>query len=72
MVAALEETIIRLERESGGSATHTSRRMKLLQGEILAALHLLEREAGVAGVAATGTDRRCLRERPTGPPASAS
>jgi hypothetical protein len=44
MVAALEDTIVRLERESGGSATPMTRRMKLLQGEILAALHLLEGE----------------------------
>jgi hypothetical protein len=42
MAAALEESIIRLELERDGTATDSIRRLRLLQGEILAALHLLE------------------------------
>jgi len=42
MVAALEESIIRLELETDGAATSSIRRLRVLQGEILAALHLLE------------------------------
>ena len=42
MVAALEETIIRLEGQSAGNTRDAVRRLRLLQGEILSALQLLE------------------------------
>jgi hypothetical protein len=43
MVAALEETIIRLEqRQEGLELRETIVRLRVMQGEILAALHQLE------------------------------
>ena len=42
MVAALEETIIRLEGQRTGDARDAVHRLRLVQGEILTALHLLE------------------------------
>ena len=40
-VAALEETIIRLEGQTAGDTSDAVRRLRLVQGEILTALHLL-------------------------------
>jgi hypothetical protein len=42
MLAALEESIIRLEGQSAGNTRDAVRRLRLVQGEILTALHLLE------------------------------
>ena len=42
MVAALEETIIRLQRQRAGETRDAVLRLRLIQGEILNALHLLE------------------------------
>jgi hypothetical protein len=42
MLAALEESIIRLEGQSAGETGDVIRRLRLVQGEILTALHLLE------------------------------
>jgi hypothetical protein len=42
MVAALEEAIIRLEGHGDGNPERTIRRLRLVQGDLLAALHLLE------------------------------
>lgn len=42
MVAALEDTIIRLEGQRAGDTSDAVRRLRFLQGEILTALHLLE------------------------------
>lgn len=43
MVAALEETIIRLEqRQEGLELRETIVRLRVMQGEILAALHQVE------------------------------
>ena len=48
MVAALEETIIRLEH-LGSDSPDTVRRLRIVQGEILAALHLLEGDFPISG-----------------------
>jgi hypothetical protein len=42
MAAALEEGIIRLEAQFEGEARDAVARLRMLQGEILAALHHLE------------------------------
>jgi len=42
MLAALEESIIRLEFQRSGDKSEAIRRLRLVQGEILRALHLLE------------------------------
>jgi hypothetical protein len=42
MVAALEEAIIRLEGHGDGNPEGTIRRLRIVQGDLLAALHLLE------------------------------
>jgi hypothetical protein len=42
MLAALEESIIRLEIQRSGDTGEVIRRLRLVQGEILSALHLLE------------------------------
>jgi hypothetical protein len=42
MLAALEESIIRLEIQRSGDTGGVIRRLRLVQGEILSALHLLE------------------------------
>ena len=42
LIAALEESIIRLEGQRAGDTSHAIRRLRLVQGEILTALHLLE------------------------------
>ena len=42
MVAALEETIIRLQGQRAGETRDAVLRLRLIQGEILNALHLLE------------------------------
>ena len=42
MLAALEESIIRLEVQRSGDTSEATRRLRLVQGEILRALHLLE------------------------------
>jgi hypothetical protein len=42
MAAALEESIIRLETQFEGEARDAVDRLRVLQGEILAALHHLE------------------------------
>jgi len=42
MLAALEESIIRLEVQRSGDTSASIRRLRLVQGEILSALHLLE------------------------------
>jgi hypothetical protein len=41
-LAALEESIIRLEGQDAGDTRAAIRRLRLVQGEILTALHLLE------------------------------
>jgi len=48
MLAALEETIIRLEH-LGSDSPDTVRRLQIVQGEILAALHLLEGDFPISG-----------------------
>ena len=48
MLAALEETIIRLEHH-GADSPDTVRRLQIVQGEILAALHLLEGDFPISG-----------------------
>jgi hypothetical protein len=47
MLVALEETIIRLEHD--GDRAETIRRLKLLQGEIVVALRLLEGDFSESG-----------------------
>jgi hypothetical protein len=42
MLAALEESIIRLEVQGAGDTSDAIRRLRMVQGEILSALHLLE------------------------------
>ena len=42
MLAALEESIIRLEGQGAGDTSDAIRRLRMVQGEILSALHLLE------------------------------
>ena len=42
MLTALEESIIRLELQRSGDTGEAIRRLRLMQGEILSALHLLE------------------------------
>jgi hypothetical protein len=48
MLVALEETVIRLEHE-GEDKAQTIRRLKLLQGEIVVALRLLEGDFSESG-----------------------
>jgi hypothetical protein len=48
MLVALEETVIRLEHEDEDKA-QTVRRLKLLQGEIVVALRLLEGDFSESG-----------------------
>jgi hypothetical protein len=47
MLAALEETIIRLEQEDGPG--ETIRRLRVIQGEILGALQLLRGDFPISG-----------------------
>jgi hypothetical protein len=42
MLAALEESIIRLEVQKAGDTSDAIRRLRVVQGEILGARHLLE------------------------------
>jgi hypothetical protein len=42
LLAALDESIIRLEGQRSGDRSDAIRRLRLVQGEILSALHLLE------------------------------
>jgi hypothetical protein len=42
MVAALEESIIRLERQTLGETGDAIRRLRFVQGEILSAIRMLE------------------------------
>jgi hypothetical protein len=42
LLAALDESIIRLEGQRSGDTSDAIRRLRLVQGEILSALHLLE------------------------------
>jgi hypothetical protein len=42
MLAALEESIIRLEVQRSGDTSEAIQRLRLVQGEILSALHLRE------------------------------
>ena len=48
MLGALEETIIQLEHDRGDSAD-TIRRLRVVQGEILAALNLLKGDFPISG-----------------------
>ena len=48
MLVALEETVIRLEHEDENKA-QTIRRLRLMQGEIVVALHLLEGDSSKSG-----------------------
>ena len=49
MLAALEESIIRLEVQRSGDTGEAIRRLRLVQGEILSALHLLEGDFQYSG-----------------------
>jgi hypothetical protein len=49
MVSALEEAIIRLEGKGEGGPDQTIRRLRLVQSDLLAALHLLEGDLPPAG-----------------------
>jgi hypothetical protein len=49
MLVALDETVIHLERQEDRETSEAIRRLRLLQGEILSALRLLEGDFSHAG-----------------------
>jgi hypothetical protein len=49
MLVALDETVIQLERQQDRDTSEAIRRLRVLQGEILSALRLLEGDFSVAG-----------------------